>query len=291
MTAASAAKRACGESAPTRSLTTSRRRSRRGGRDCYVPISERLPAGPRDAYSSSLKEAGVVKGVWDVSPKVIAVLPGEAGRVKRRVAQEVASAECLALDAARRVWHPVRVRGRVGGDRAPFIGPQPQVRPFPPKRQAGGAHRVAINHDESQPDQAPPPPNRHPGGLNRPPRRSQAQLDAERADPASLATAGTERRRLCATATAERRRVIHVRETPAQEEELLTHPARSRSLREQCGKATVSAADDCSSSRVPLASMLHSCRTSASAGGAGGWTPPCTTRRWSMSTSRVCSGG
>ena len=39
-------------------------------------------------------------------------------------------------------------------------------------------------------------------GLNRPPRRSQAQLDAERADPASLATAGTERRRLCATATA-----------------------------------------------------------------------------------------
>jgi hypothetical protein len=50
-----------------------------------------------------------------VSPKVIAVLPGEAGRVKRRVAQEVASAGVLALDAAGRVWHSVRAHGRVGG--------------------------------------------------------------------------------------------------------------------------------------------------------------------------------
>jgi hypothetical protein len=44
-------------------------------------------------------------------------------------------------------------------------------------------------------------------------------------------------------------------------------------------------------SEAGLASMLHSRRTSASAGGAGGLTPPCTTRRWSMSTSHVCSGG
>jgi hypothetical protein len=32
-----------------------------------------------------MKEAVVVKRVWGVSPEVIAVLPGEAGRVKRRV--------------------------------------------------------------------------------------------------------------------------------------------------------------------------------------------------------------
>jgi hypothetical protein len=30
-----------------------------------------------------MKEAVVVKGVWGVSPEVIAGLPGEAGRVKR----------------------------------------------------------------------------------------------------------------------------------------------------------------------------------------------------------------
>lgn len=46
---------------------------------------------------------------------------------------------------------------------------QPEVRPFPPKRQAGRAHRVAINHDESQPDQAPPSRGRCSQGLNRPP--------------------------------------------------------------------------------------------------------------------------
>ena len=34
----------------------------------------------------SMKEAAGVKGVWGVSPKVIAVLPGEAGRVKRGIA-------------------------------------------------------------------------------------------------------------------------------------------------------------------------------------------------------------
>ncbi len=62
-----------------------------------------------------MKEAVVVKGVRGVSPEVIAVLPGEAGRVKRRFAQGLASAGVLALDATRRVWHPVRVRGRVGG--------------------------------------------------------------------------------------------------------------------------------------------------------------------------------
>jgi hypothetical protein len=34
--------------------------------------------------------------------------------------------------------------------------------------RAGRAHRVAVNHDESQPDQAPPPPDRRPRGLKRP---------------------------------------------------------------------------------------------------------------------------
>jgi hypothetical protein len=34
-----------------------------------------------------MKEAVVVKGVRGVSPGMIAVLPGEAGRVKRRFAQ------------------------------------------------------------------------------------------------------------------------------------------------------------------------------------------------------------
>ncbi len=50
-----------------------------------------------------------------MSPGVIAVLPGEAGRVKRRVAQGLAGARVLALDAAGRVWQWVRVRVRVGG--------------------------------------------------------------------------------------------------------------------------------------------------------------------------------
>ena len=64
-----------------------------------------------------MKEAVVVKRVRGVSPKVIAVLPGEAGRVKRRVAQGLARAGVLALDAAGRVWHWVRGRGRaVGGE-------------------------------------------------------------------------------------------------------------------------------------------------------------------------------
>jgi hypothetical protein len=62
-----------------------------------------------------MKEAVVVKGVWGVSPDVIAVLPGEAGRVKRRVAQGLLGAGVLALDAAGRVWQRVRVRGRVSG--------------------------------------------------------------------------------------------------------------------------------------------------------------------------------
>ena len=52
----------------------------------------------------SMKEAVVVKRVRGVSPKVIAVLPGEAGWVKRRVGQGRASAGVLALDAAGRVW-------------------------------------------------------------------------------------------------------------------------------------------------------------------------------------------
>jgi len=62
-----------------------------------------------------MKEAVVVKGVRGVSPKVIAVLPGEAGRVKRRVAQGFVCAGVLALDASGRVWHRVRGRGRVSG--------------------------------------------------------------------------------------------------------------------------------------------------------------------------------
>ena len=62
-----------------------------------------------------MKEAAGVKGVWGVSPEVIAVLPGEAGRVKRRVGQELSGAGVLALDAAGRVWQWVRGRGRVGG--------------------------------------------------------------------------------------------------------------------------------------------------------------------------------
>jgi len=62
-----------------------------------------------------MKEAVVVKGVWGVSPKVIAVLPGEAGRVKRLLGQGFAVAGVLALDAAGRVWQAVRVRGRVVG--------------------------------------------------------------------------------------------------------------------------------------------------------------------------------
>ncbi len=63
----------------------------------------------------SMKEAGVVKGVWGVSPEVIAVLPGEVGRVKRRVGQGLAGARVVALDAAGRVWQWVRVRGLVEG--------------------------------------------------------------------------------------------------------------------------------------------------------------------------------
>jgi len=51
-----------------------------------------------------MKEAVVVKRVRGVSPKVIAVLPGEAGRVKRRVGQGLSRAGVLALDAAGRVW-------------------------------------------------------------------------------------------------------------------------------------------------------------------------------------------
>jgi hypothetical protein len=42
-------------------------------------------------------------------------LPGEAGRVKRRFAQGLAGAGVPALDAAGRVWQPVRVRERVVG--------------------------------------------------------------------------------------------------------------------------------------------------------------------------------
>jgi hypothetical protein len=61
-----------------------------------------------------MKEAVVVKGGWGVSPGVIAVLPGEAGRVKRRVGQGLAGARVVALDAAGRVWHWVTGRGRVG---------------------------------------------------------------------------------------------------------------------------------------------------------------------------------
>jgi hypothetical protein len=49
---------------------------------------------------------------------------------------------------------------------------QPTLRSLPPKRQVGGAYRVAINHHESQPEQAPPLPDRHREGLNRPSRPS-----------------------------------------------------------------------------------------------------------------------
>jgi hypothetical protein len=34
-----------------------------------------------------MKEAVVVKGVWGVSPDLVAVLPGETGRVKGRGGQ------------------------------------------------------------------------------------------------------------------------------------------------------------------------------------------------------------
>jgi hypothetical protein len=47
-----------------------------------------------------MKEAGVVKGVWGVSPGMIVVLPGEAGRVKRCGGQGFAGAGVVALDAA-----------------------------------------------------------------------------------------------------------------------------------------------------------------------------------------------
>jgi len=43
-----------------------------------------------------MKEAVVVNGVWGVSPKVITVLPGEAGRVKRLLGQGFAVAGVLA---------------------------------------------------------------------------------------------------------------------------------------------------------------------------------------------------
>ena len=46
-----------------------------------------------------------------MSPGLIAVLPGEAGRVKRRVGQELSGAGVLALDAAGRVWQWVRGAG------------------------------------------------------------------------------------------------------------------------------------------------------------------------------------
>jgi hypothetical protein len=61
-----------------------------------------------------MKEAAVVNGVRGVSPEVIAVWPGEAGRVKRGVTQGLVGAWVAALDAACRVWQRVRVRGRVG---------------------------------------------------------------------------------------------------------------------------------------------------------------------------------
>jgi hypothetical protein len=55
-----------------------------------------------------MKEAVVVKGVWGVGSGLIVVLPGEAGRVKRRVGQGLAGAGVVALDAAGRVWQWVR---------------------------------------------------------------------------------------------------------------------------------------------------------------------------------------
>jgi hypothetical protein len=61
-----------------------------------------------------MKEALIVNVGLDVSPGVIAVLSGEAGRVQRRVEQGLAGAVVLTLDAARRVWQSVRVRARVG---------------------------------------------------------------------------------------------------------------------------------------------------------------------------------
>ena len=70
---------------------------------------------PRRLGLVSMKEAVVVKRVRGVSPGVIAVLPGEAGRVKRRIAQGLAGAGVLALDAAGRVWQWVRGRGPVEG--------------------------------------------------------------------------------------------------------------------------------------------------------------------------------
>ena len=64
--------------------TNSRRREGRAGDDCFAMSKEqsrRACLGP--VLVVSMKEAVVVKGVWGVSPEVIAGLPGEAGRVKR----------------------------------------------------------------------------------------------------------------------------------------------------------------------------------------------------------------
>jgi hypothetical protein len=71
-------------------------------------------------------------------------------------------------------------------------------------RPAGGPHRAAINHPDSQPDQAPPPPNRHRGGLKRPPPASHCSTNRAHHQrrtherPASAAA-----QPLCATAAAQ----------------------------------------------------------------------------------------
>ena len=57
---------------------------------------------------------------------------------------------------------------------------QSQDLPLQLSRPAGGPHRVAINHVDSQPDQAPPPPNRHRRGLKRPQRSSHRRSGRER---------------------------------------------------------------------------------------------------------------
>ena len=62
-----------------------------------------------------MKEAVVVKRVRGVSPKVIAVLPGEAGRVKRRIAQGSRAPECWRLTRRAESGSWWGGRGRVEG--------------------------------------------------------------------------------------------------------------------------------------------------------------------------------
>ncbi len=77
----------------------------------YDVASPRRPTVAHRLYEGG----GGCQGVWGVSLEVMAVLPGETGRVKRLLGQGFAVAGVPALDAVGRVWQSLRERGRVVG--------------------------------------------------------------------------------------------------------------------------------------------------------------------------------